>query len=170
MGRKGWLIGAGVVAVGVGVLVVVTTRKTAAIMAPREIRELLAEIFGTGPIPLWFALTNAKLESGFNPQADLRTAREDSFGLFMINWRAHRATLEARGISQGDLLEPRINATYWRDVVRTFKAGAVRRGYTGDAMWEAVRLRLAGIRWDDFGGATARGIASRFWATAGRFR
>ena len=164
---KGWVIG-GAAVVGLGGLYLVT--KASRIVAPREIRELLAELFGTGSIPLWFALTNAKLESGFNPTAELHTPHEDSFGLYMVNWRAHHEALEGQGLSQADLLDARTNATYWRDVVRVFKAGAARRGFTGDALWEGVRLRLAGIGWRDFDGAGARAIASRFWRTAVRFR
>jgi hypothetical protein len=138
--------------------------------APAAIRALLAELMQGTSVPLWYALTVASLESGFDPGATLNTAREDSYGLFMLNWRAHEEALVERGITDPDeLLDARVNATYWRDLVRRLIVAAKRRGYTGDEVFSQVRLRLAGIGWGSTS-ATALRIKARLWTRARRYR
>ncbi len=143
-------------------------------VAPARVRELIARLFpAAGPIPRWFAMTNAALESGFRAEAHLDAAHDDSYGLMMVNMKVPslRAIIEELGRTPNDLYDPEFNLTFWRDrQAKVFKAGARAHGFAGDAVWEAVRLRLAGIPWEDFQTSKARYIASRFWRFAGRYR
>lgn len=136
---------------------------------PAQIKALLEELMRGTSVPLWYALTVASLESAFDPTAQLVTAREDSHGLFMINWNAHREALEERGVSKEDLLDARTNALYWRDLVRRLIVTAKRKGYAGDDIFTQVRLRLAGIAWGS-SSATALRIKARLWTRARRYR
>jgi hypothetical protein len=118
-------------------------------------------------------MTNAALESGFRSDAHLDASRDDSYGLMMVNMKVPslRAAIEELDRTPDDLYDPEFNATFWRDrQAKVFRAGARAHGFTGDAVWEAVRLRLAGIPWDDFQSSEARRIATRFWRYAGRYR
>lgn len=166
----GWAGGAGAALVAMAAF-----RKPARVpVATAQIRRILGELFPAGSkIPLWYALTNAALESGFDETARLVQGRDDSYGLMQINLAVPslRAQLEADGLRPDDLLEPETNARFWRDrIAGVFRSGAVRRGYSGDRLWEAVRLRCAGIGWDDFECPKAVAIKARLWRYAARFR
>lgn len=142
-------------------------------MPPAQIRALIERTFPLSGIPVWYALTNAALESGFDPGASLQAGRDDSHGLMQVNLKVAsiRAQLEADGLTQSDLYEPEVNLRFWATrLAGVFLRGARSRGYTGDAAFEALRLRLAGIGWDDFGRPKARAIAARLWRYAARFR
>lgn len=105
-------------------------------------------------VPTWFAMAQAEKESGFNPLAQARTAAEDSFGLYQINWRAHGPTLTARGITAEMLLDPAVNAAYAFELFEQLRRAAIARGFPDgtEQLWHAVRLRLKGIPWEEFDG------------------
>lgn len=164
-----WGVGA-----AVAVAVMASTVKRVRVPMPgRAIRALLVDIFPRAGIPEWYALTNAALESGFQSDLHLRRGRDDSYGLMMVNNLVPdvRTALENAGLSVDDLFDPRTNAEFWADnLAGVFRRGAVSRGFTGDRLWEAVRLRLAGIEWDSFDSAKAAAIKARLWRYAARFR
>lgn len=113
-------------------------------------------------IPRWFAWAQADKESGLNPSAHHGGA-EDSWGLYQINLNAHGAVLAARGIGSEELKNPMVNATYFGELAKDLYVEALRRGVSpGLHGWVAVRLRLKGIPWDDFGSALARTTVTLF--------
>lgn len=113
-------------------------------------------------IPRWFAWAQADKESGLNPSAHHGSA-EDSWGLYQINMNAHGTTLAARGIDAELLQNPMVNADYFGQLARDLHTEALRRGVAeGLHAWVAVRLRLKGIGWDDFGSDLARLTVQRF--------
>lgn len=132
-----------------------------------EVRSLIASIIAGSGIPLWYAMANCQLESGFNARAH---NAEGSYGLMQIYWRAHREALARYGITDPEqLYDPETNLRYWRDLVARI---AAQEGASLDdpASWERVRLRLAGVRRANFGGATAARILARYRPVAERWR
>lgn len=107
-------------------------------------------------LPAWFVWAMADKESSLKPGARHVDLAERSFGLFQVNWNAHGAELTRRGIAQGQLYDPMVNAAYWSELADDLTRAARARGIEGDHVWYAVRLRLKGIAWDDFGGDLAR--------------
>lgn len=148
---------------------------------PAQIRALINSIFPLHGIPVWYALTNAALESGFDPGAALQAGRDDSHGLMQINLLVPdvRAAMEREGLTQQDLYDPETNLRFWaKHLAGVFLRGARAHGYGGDAAFEALRLRLAGIGWDYIAGAgpnaavrrKTAAIKARLWRYAARFR
>jgi hypothetical protein len=130
-------------------------------------------------VPSWFAMAQADKESGFdNTARNNRPGIEDSYGLYQINWRAHGPTLTARGITPAMLFDPRVNAAYAFELFEQLRAAAIARGFPADSeqLWHAVRLRLAGIPWEDFDGprpswtADARRVVAAFEPFVARYR
>jgi hypothetical protein len=104
------------------------------------------------------------LRRGLNPDAHHPPPHEDSWGLYQINLHAHQQELEQRGLRlPDDLRDPMVNALYFGELARGLYAEARRRGISeGLHAWIAVRLRLKGIPWDDFGTDLARLTVQRF--------
>lgn len=122
-----------------------------------EVRAAIDMVSQAHPtIPRWFAWAMADKESGLRPGALHLDRAEDSLGLFQINWRAHGAELTSRGVTREQLYIPIVNAAYWGELADGLTRAALARGIEGDHVWYAVRLRLKGIDWDDFGGDLAR--------------
>lgn len=112
-------------------------------------------------LPRWFIYAMADKESGFSVRA-YAGGREDSLGIFQINWNAHGETLEARGIDRARLYDPRLNATYWGEVAERIRRAAISRGYRPPGLWYAIRLRLKGIPWDHFDTPAAHEAVAAF--------
>lgn len=109
-------------------------------------------------LPRWFVWAMADKESGLDPsETNVETpARERSYGLFQINWNAHGEELTRRGVSVEQLFIPIVNAAYWSEIAEIWARAAMARGIQGDHVWYAVRLRAAGVEWENFGTALAR--------------
>jgi hypothetical protein len=108
-------------------------------------------------IPTWFAFAMADKESGFDPGAHAG-GREDSLGIYQVNWNAHKGPLTAAGIPKDQLYDPRLNALYWGGLASRLGAEALSHGFSADsaARWKAVRLKLkGGFAWDEMGSARA---------------
>lgn len=116
-----------------------------------------------------FVWAMADKESGFNPHANADTANEDSLGLFQVNWRAHGARLRARGAEREWLFDPTYNATYWGEIADQIRRAAIARGYRPPGLWHAIRLRLKGIDWDDFGSPLALETIRKFGPYLARY-
>lgn len=112
-------------------------------------------------LPKWFIFAMVEKESGFRTTA-LHGGREDSIGLFQINWNAHGRELSSRGIRREDLYRPEVNASYWGELAERIRQAAIARGFTPPGLWYAIRLRLKGIGWDDFDRADARASIASF--------
>lgn len=112
-------------------------------------------------LPRWLIYAMADRESGFSSRA-YAGGREDSLGIFQINWNAHGATLTARGIRRESLYDPSINATYWGEVADRLRQAAIARGFTPPGLWYAMRLRLVGILWENFDTPKARQVVRDF--------
>lgn len=132
-----------------------------------EVRSLIASVMAGSGIPLWYATANCQLESGFNPRAH---NAEGSYGLMQIYWRAHKDALARYGVTDpAQLYDPETNLRYWRDLVQRI-AGQEGASAADPESWEAVRLRLAGVKRANFGGLTATRILARFRPVAAKWR
>lgn len=151
-------------AIGLGGLLVFAKRKRPPSRPREEINRVIEQTVSQNPaIANWFCWAQADKESSFDSSAG-NFSGEDSLGLYQINWRAHKSALEELGIARYDLYDPWVNAQYWAKITNQIKGAVKRKGYQeSDPMfWYYVRFRLAGIRWEDFGGAYALGVVNRF--------
>lgn len=120
-------------------------------------------------LPRWWIYAMAQKESGFRPRA-YHGGREDSLGIFQVNWRAHAERLTRLGIPREALYDPRVNAWFWGILAEELRQAAIARGYRPPGLWYVLRLRLKGIRWADFRGELARQTVLAFRPIAERWQ
>jgi soluble lytic murein transglycosylase-like protein len=79
-------------------------------------------------LPAHLVLATIQVESRGNPRALRSTAREASYGLMQVNWRAHGERLAKAGVTSEMLYDPATNIEWGTLILKEAQAKATKAG------------------------------------------